>query len=320
MIYTETKPKKTCVAIKIPKLLSEWDFEKNIFTPYEVSWKSARKIWWKCKVGHSWEAPPISRSYNHGCPYCSGRFVTDKNSLATRFPKISKEWHPDKNGNLNPSKVSYSSNKKIWWKCEYGHEWCSRVTCRTSKKTYGCPYCSHQKIERKTSLLNISPKLAREWNYEKNGNLTPEKVFPKSGKRVWWKCKNGHEWIAKIYSRSNGNGCKLCKYINLTNGYSFKSKVEAFIYISKYKNNSDVICQKKHGKYIFDFFIISENKYVEVTSFYPDWKYWNKYWNRIKRKKEYIEKIVGAKFEFIQYKMTESDYRILLNNTICEGE
>lgn len=34
----------------------------------------------------------------------------------------------------------------------------------------------------------------------------------KSNKKVWWKCKNGHEWQAIISNRTNKNqGCPFCK-------------------------------------------------------------------------------------------------------------
>tara|TARA_S200000501_G_C20729800_1_gene702293 strand:+ start:805 stop:1005 length:201 start_codon:yes stop_codon:yes gene_type:complete len=36
---------------------------------------------------------------------------------------IAKEWHPTKNLDLNPNKISHGSNKKVWWKCKKNHEW-----------------------------------------------------------------------------------------------------------------------------------------------------------------------------------------------------
>ena len=50
----------------------------------------------------------------------------------------------------------------------------------------------------------------KDWNYEKNSGLLPSEVSPNSGKTVWWKCKEGHEWQARIDSRSKGNGCPQC--------------------------------------------------------------------------------------------------------------
>ncbi|MFJ7851151.1 zinc-ribbon domain-containing protein [Peribacillus sp. NPDC097206] len=40
---------------------------------------------------------------------------------------------------------------------------------------------------------------------ERNVGLTPFDVFPNSSKKVWWICKKGHEWEARIYSRNKGN-------------------------------------------------------------------------------------------------------------------
>ena len=60
------------------------------------------------------------------------------------------------------------------------------------------------------SLAQLYPKLAIEWNYEKNAPLKPEMFTPGSNKRVWWRCRQGHEWNTKIQSRTQGRGCKQC--------------------------------------------------------------------------------------------------------------
>ena len=73
------------------------------------------------------------------------------------------------------------------------------------------------------SLAEERPDLAKEWNYEKNGDLKPEDVSCGSGKKVWWKLpydvpddypvehlRGKHfefEWEAKIASRRDGNDC-----------------------------------------------------------------------------------------------------------------
>ena len=38
-------------------------------------------------------------------------------------------------------------------------------------------------------LRTTHPKIAREWNKERNGDLKPTDVIANSNKRVWWKCK-----------------------------------------------------------------------------------------------------------------------------------
>jgi len=66
-------------------------------------------------------------------------------SLLSEYPEIAKEWHPTKNGNLTPDQFAPNSNKKAWWLCSAGHEWCSVISSRTSKKKHGCPKCKSAK-------------------------------------------------------------------------------------------------------------------------------------------------------------------------------
>lgn len=59
-------------------------------------------------------------------------------------------------------------------------------------------------------LCNHNPELAKEWDYEKNGDLTPLTVTYGSGKKVWWLCSSGHEYEATVSNRSLGKGCPYC--------------------------------------------------------------------------------------------------------------
>ena len=69
----------------------------------------------------------------------------------------------------------------------------------------------YKQVSNKNNLKELYPELAKEWNYEKNGNFTPDKVTPGSDKRVWWKCKEcGHEWITTVGHRVGGTGCPIC--------------------------------------------------------------------------------------------------------------
>jgi DNA-directed RNA polymerase subunit RPC12/RpoP len=61
------------------------------------------------------------------------------------------------------------------------------------------------------SLAALRPDLAAEWDYEKNGNLTPDHVSVHSHKKVWWKCRKcGQSWQATINNRTYGFGCPYC--------------------------------------------------------------------------------------------------------------
>lgn len=54
------------------------------------------------------------------------------------------------------------------------------------------------------ALLNHNPSLAKEWHPTKNGFLTPLDVTYGSDKKVWWRCRRGHEWQARIGRRNRG--------------------------------------------------------------------------------------------------------------------
>ena len=60
------------------------------------------------------------------------------------------------------------------------------------------------------SLAEQSPEIARQWHPIKNAPLTPYDFTPGSQRRVWWRCDQGHEWLATIGKRSQGRGCPSC--------------------------------------------------------------------------------------------------------------
>ena len=194
---------------KNKSLLKEWHPTKNgSLTTKDVSPGSKMMVWWICKKGHEWQAPVERRNAGHGCPYCSGHRVCKDNCLQTTNPEVAREWHPTKNELLTPEDVTPGSGKKVWWLCKRGHEWQAKISHRSDG--VGCPFCSGHRVCKDNCLQTLNPTLAKEWHPTKNGSLTPRDVTPGSGKKVWWLCKKGHEWQARIQDRNRGKGCMLC--------------------------------------------------------------------------------------------------------------
>ena len=111
------------------------------------------------------------------------RLVKGENDLATVNPVLAKEWHPTKNENLNPEDITSGSSKEVWWLCPKGHPYSIVVNQRT-KRGYGCPYCSgHRVLKGINDLATTNPDLAKEWNYDKNIDLTPCDVTAGSRKK-----------------------------------------------------------------------------------------------------------------------------------------
>ena len=135
--------------------------------------------------------------------------VMKNNSLAQKHPIIAQQWHPIRNGKLTPDMFAARSNERVWWMCEKGHEWQASPNDRVGG--YGCPYCSNQKIlAGYNDLATTNPELAKEWHPTKNGDLTPQMIPAGTEKKVWWICKNGHEWQAAVYRRNKGSSCPAC--------------------------------------------------------------------------------------------------------------
>ena len=51
-------------------------------------------------------------------------------SLASVHPELIPEWS-EKNLPLTPDKITFGSNKRVWWKGACGHEWETSVKARS---------------------------------------------------------------------------------------------------------------------------------------------------------------------------------------------
>ena len=204
-----------------PHLKQEWDFEKNKYLdPSRLSKGSNTKAWWKCKLGHSYEMTIKRKSAGAGCPYCtSHRVLTGFNNFKTAFPELAKEWDTERNVGKSPDKCMVHSSQKVSWICPKGHHYEMTVNHRATGGN--CPICSnHKLLVGFNDLSTLYPDLAKEWDYEKNGNLRPTDIIPKIKKKVWWKCsKCNHSWQTSVIDRVYGTKCPKC---------SPKRRVETF--------------------------------------------------------------------------------------------
>ena len=193
-----------------PKLASEL----VELDPTSVSAGSGFKALWKCEFGHEWKTAIANRSSSGtACPVCSGqKLLTGYNDLQTKFPSLAKEadgW--------DPTLVLAGSHIKRSWKCQFGHVWQTTIDHRAHKHS-GCPYCSGRvAIPGENDLATIYPEIALQavgWD--------PSLELPNSGKRVKWKCKFKHEWLALISARvgSKYEGCPYCSGKSVLAGFN----------------------------------------------------------------------------------------------------
>lgn len=154
------------------------------------------------------------------------------------------DWDFEKNSKLglNPSEISDKSQKRAWWICEEGHEW--EAIIRNRSNGNNCPFCTGRKIlNGYNDLATTHPSLAKEWNWQKNNDLSPYDISFGSNKKVWWMDELGHEWEASVEQRTRGNGCPCC---SRENRISHK-EIVVYYYIKKYF--ADAISTYKHSDF-----------------------------------------------------------------------
>lgn len=198
-----------------PEIATELDEKKTGLTAETITPSSGKKAWWQCPKGHSYQSRVANRTkLGTGCKYCgteknSPRAVSEEYNLLLDYPAIANQWHPSKNGDLKPEKMTSGSKKKVWWICPHNHCWKAQVNSRTSGRD--CPYCSGNKVGFENDLKSMSPEIVAQWDYGKNHPKRPEEFTNGSSKKAWWVCSKGHSWDAVIHSRtSRGRGCPFC--------------------------------------------------------------------------------------------------------------
>jgi hypothetical protein len=76
-----------------------------------------------------------------GCPYCTGKRVSEDNSLFFLYPEICLDWDYDLN-RKSPKEYTYGSAKKVHWTChKCNYKWIAPIKRRTGLG-HGCPNCA----------------------------------------------------------------------------------------------------------------------------------------------------------------------------------
>lgn len=200
------------LATKCPEVLPEWDYTKNNVSPEEVQPKSSKRVWWICKLGHSYDQVIAKHTEGKNCPYCTGRKILEGfNDI--RDEMLIKQWDTIKNPK-SIKEYTKGSNFNAYWLCTMGHSFRATIPNRINRND-GCPYCSGRRVLTGfNDLFSQSPEIFIEWIAEKNLTLNPEALNYKTTKKAWFKCsKCAYEWKTPIYNRTVlKTGCPQCAY------------------------------------------------------------------------------------------------------------
>ena len=144
------------LAVVRPDLLKEWHSTRNgELDPFRIAAASERTVWWRCSIGdcgREWSAMVGNRTKHDslGCPRCAHRLAGQRRARAERdqsfgalHPHLLDEWHPTRNGGVDPYAIKPGSERRLWWRCAYcGGDWQAPPMSRRHSVRGGCPTCA----------------------------------------------------------------------------------------------------------------------------------------------------------------------------------
>ena len=153
---------------------------------------------------------------------------------------------------LPPDGVSCASDHPVRWKCRAcGQLWetTPRTLVRRRSDRTLCPACARRRVTALYNLEAVCPEVADQWDYSKNGALTPRNVSPSSQKKVSWRCPfdPSHTWSDRISNRTQLlRGCPIC-----SRRFHISYAARA-VYYYLHRNGVPCGCEVPAGRYRID--------------------------------------------------------------------
>ena len=182
---------------KHPDIAKQWAYDKNLDIDINnISPKSGQRVWWTCtQCGNFYQAKVcaiVNGTGNCVCHSCYLKslpqvkvdsYVKSKGSFAEHYPDLMLQWCYDLNTDIDPTKITAKSNKRVWWHCnKCGHKWHTKVAKRTMGE--GCPYCARHT---KSALqIKIEDYINNKYSYRllNEHHCTLTCYNPKTGYRL----------------------------------------------------------------------------------------------------------------------------------------
>jgi hypothetical protein len=153
---------------------------------------SNTKLKWRCENGHIFESSPSNlKQHNLWCPYCSGMRHTIQEM---------KDVAKSKNGECLSNEY-LGSDKKLLWRCEFGHEWEAAPQNILNNKTW-CPNCAGNIKLTLPEVILIG---------KKRGLTLLSKNYSNNNSKIDWQCEKGHIFSLSIINvKERKEPCPVC--------------------------------------------------------------------------------------------------------------
>lgn len=219
-------------------ILDRWDYDLNKKDPFEVSYSSGTKFWFKCPAKrHESEQQNIGSLVSGAindfyCKKCNSFAQWGIDTYGEDF--LEKYWDYDLN-EYDPWKIAKAANKYIYVKCqEKDYHGSYRIAANHFYCGKRCPYCAHTtgKVHYLDSLGHNYPDVIAIWS-DKN-KKSPFELSCGNDQTIWIKCRDG---IHKDYKASLRDAVKnnfICPDCALSiNGSMLENEVSNYI-LEKY--------------------------------------------------------------------------------------
>lgn len=291
----------------------------NKYDYSRVAYKSAdNKIEIVCPEHGSFWQRASSHLRGYGCRKCSHKEKSKAQEYTQEeFIERARGIHGDK---YDYSKAEYKgSQTKILIICPKHGEFWQTPSNHIFGKGKGCRQCAY-------AVISIKNTMTQEAFIEKSVSIHGDKYdYSKASYNGWDSpvvigCKICNtEFKQRAGVHLGGGGCSNCRGVILKDGTLCDSMIEAFCYLKYREQGVNFEFHKAYGgelgKSKCDFYIPSENLYVETTSFHASSVFGSKhpfhqasffetYSNKIEKKRKYVEEKLGAKFLYIHKRLT----------------
>lgn len=263
-----------------PDLFDEWDFEKNDTVGldiYKVVRSSKQKAWWICEEGHSTDGSIANRIARKSCRVCSNKeILIGFNDMWTTNPKMASMLLDPNDG----FKYTYSSNKKVDWKCiDCGEEIYQKYINNVNRVGLSCPICSDGVSFPEKFIYHILREKEIEFKFEKIFDWAKGKKydFHIPSLNCIIEVHGEHHYTGKfknIYMRDESGNDTKKKELALQNGIQYYVEIDARISTGDYITNSILGLQSPIKPYLITDFKKIEEK-ASNTLMKDVWGLWN---------------------------------------------
>ena len=123
------------------------------------------------------------------------------NSLASVHPELIPEWS-ERNLPLTPDKITFGSNKRVWWKGACGHEWETSVKARS--KGEKCPITVTKSDREEGTPQGDATLAGAVYGIYKGETLVDKYVTDKNGQFTTKEYVCDNDWTIREITPSEG--------------------------------------------------------------------------------------------------------------------